>query len=329
MPTTRTTITRRTAVAGLAAALASPAIVTARAQGAWPNKPVKLIVPYAPGGATDLVARPWADKLSQAFGSPFVVDNRGGASGTIGAEAAARAAPDGYTFLLTPNSALNVVPQLRKVNYDARKDMMPVARVGDIVGGFVIVKEPGIKTMPELVAYAKKNPGKVAYGSAGLGTSTHIRIEMLKLQAGIDILHVPYRGSGDALVDLLAGSIHMMNEVVVYPHVKAGKLYLLAVNNPQRHWEFPDAPTMTEAGFTDADVPIWFSIWAPTGTSKEVVGTLNSRVVEISKTPEMVARLREMSFNALTDTPEQMGAFFAKDWDANAKVIREAKITLS
>ena len=180
----------------------------------------------------DTVARPWAEKLTQAFGVPFVVDNRGGASGTIGAEAGARATPDGTTFLITPNSALNVVPQLRKVGYDARKDLMPVARVGDIVGGFAIVQSLGIKTMAELVSYAKQNPGKIAFGSAGLGTSTQLRIETLKLRAGIDILHVPYRGSGDALVDLLAGSVQMMNEIVVYPHVKAGKLNLLAINNP-------------------------------------------------------------------------------------------------
>ena len=269
MSINRRTIGRRSTVAGLGAALALPAIIEARAQGAWTNKPVKLIVPYAPGGAADTLARPWADKLSQAFGMPFVVDNRGGASGTIGAEAGARAAPDGSTFLLTPNSALNVLPQLRKVGYDPRKDLMPVARVGDLVGGFVIVQQLGIKTLAELIAYAKQNPGTVAYGSAGLGTSSQLRIETLKLRAGIDILHVPYRGSADALVDLLANSVQMMNEVVVFPHVKAGKLNLLAISNQTRHWDFPDVPTMTEAGFPDADVPIWLSIW---GAGRNVGG---------------------------------------------------------
>ena len=163
MPANRTKITRRRAVAGLGAALGFPAILEAGAQTAWPSKPVKLIMPYAPGGAGDTVARPWAEKLTQAFGVPFVVDNRGGASGTIGAEAGARATPDGTTFLITPNSALNVVPQLRKVGYDARKDLMPVARVGDIVGGFAIVQSLGIKTMAELVSYAKQKPGQIAY----------------------------------------------------------------------------------------------------------------------------------------------------------------------
>lgn len=327
MPNIGTSITRRRAIAGFGAALTAPAI--ARAQASWPTKPVKLIVPYAPGGAGDTIARPWADKLSQAFGVPFVVDNRGGASGTIGAEAAARSAPDGTTFLCTPNSALNVVPQLRKVGYDARKDMMAVARVGDIVGGFAIVQQLGIKTMAELIDYAKKNPGKIAFGSAGLGTSTQLRIETLKLRAGIDILHVPYRGSADAMVDLLAGSVQMMNEIVVYPHVKSGKLNLLAINNPARHWDFPAVPTMTEAGFPNADVPIWFSIWAPTGTSKEIINTFNRKVVDISRTPEMTQRLRELSFTPVADSPEQMTAFFDRDWEANSTVIREARITLS
>jgi tripartite-type tricarboxylate transporter receptor subunit TctC len=329
MPTNRMRITRRRAVASLGAALTFPAILEAGAQSTWPTKPVKLIMPYAPGGSGDALARPWAERLTQAFGVPFVVDNRGGASGTIGTEAGARAAPDGTTFLLTPNSAINVVPQLRKVGYDARKDLMPVARMGDLVGGFVIIQPLGIRTMAELVAYAKQKPGKLAYGSAGLGTSTQIRLETLKLRAGIDILHVPYRGSGDAIIDLLAGSVQMMNEAVVYPHVKAGKLNLLAVNNSTRHWDFPDTPTMTEAGYPNADVPIWFSTWAPTGTSQEIIGILNHKIVEISKTPEMAAKLREISFTPAIATPEELAAFFERDWQANAMVIREARITLS
>ena len=257
MPKQTNRITRRRAIAGMGAALAMPCILPAGAQETWPNQPVRLIMPYAPGGAGDTLARPWAEKLSQAFGVPFVVENRGGASGTIGTEAAARSAPDGTIFLITPNSAINVVPQLRKVGYDARKDLMPIARMGDIVGGFVIVQSLGIKTMAELVPYAKQNPGKVTFGSAGLGTSTQLRLETVKLRAGIDILHVPYRGSGDALIDLLGGHVQMMNEIVVFPHVKSGKLNLLAINHPTRHWDFPDAPTMTEAGFANSDVPIW------------------------------------------------------------------------
>lgn len=276
-----------------------------------------------------MVARPWAERLTNAFGVAFVVENRGGASGTIGVEAAVRASPDGTTFLLTPNSAINVVPQLRKLSYDARKDLMPIARMGDLVGGFVSVKPLGFKTMTDLVSYGKQNPGKLVFGTPGLGTSVHMRFETLKLRAGIDMLHVPYRGSGDAMTDLLGGSIHLTNEVVVYPHVKAGKLDLLAVNNPTWHWEFPNTPTMTEAGFPNSDVPIWFSLWAPVGTSKEIIEILGQKVADISKTPEMVQRMRDISLLPVIQTPEELSAFFDLDWEANARVIREAKITLS
>lgn len=322
-------ITRRAVTSTLGAALAMPAILPAGAQDIWPKKPVKLIMPYAPGGGGDTLARPWAERLTNAFGVAFVVENRGGASGTIGVEAGMRATPDGTTFLMTPNSAIDVVPQLRKVAYDARKDLMPVARVGDLVAGFAIIKPPGIGTMAELVSYAKQNPGKLVYGSPGLGTSIHMRFEMLQLRAGINLLHIPYRGSGDSMVDLLSGSIHLMNEIVIYPHVKAGKLNLLAMNNPTRHWEFPDTPTMTEVGFPNADVPIWFSVWAPLGTSKEIVGILSRKIAEISKTPEMTQRMREMSVVPVIQTPEELLAFFDRDWEANAQVIRDAKVTLS
>ena len=223
----------------------------------WPDKPVKIIVPYAPGGASDLIARPWADKLTQAFGQQFVVENRGGASGMIGLETTAKAPPDGYTLVMTPNSTISVLPHLRKVPYDPFTSFEPVARVGDTIGGMVVHPSIGVKTMKELVAYAKKNPGKLAYGSAGLGTSTQMRIEMLKHHAGIDILHVPYRGSADALNDLLPGTVQMMSEIIVLPHAKAGKVVLLAMNHSARHPEFPDVPTMAEAGFPEAEVPIW------------------------------------------------------------------------
>ena len=316
---------RRTILGGLAATLAAPAV----AQAPWPNRPVKLIVPYAAGGGTDTLARPWADKLGQAFGQSFVIDNRGGASGTIGAEAAARSSPDGYTFLLTPNSALNVVPQLRKVGYDARKDLLPVGRVGDLVGSFAINARLGIKTMAEMLDYARRNPGKLSYGSAGLGTSTHMRLEIIKLRANVDILHVPYRGAADALNDVLAGNVDMMNDVVIYPHAQAGKLNLLAVSHMRRNPEFPHTPTLTEAGFANADVPIWFAVWAPASTPADIIAALNRKIAEIGATPEMQARTRGISF-ALPDdfSIVAMQRFFDEDTMANAALIKEAKISL-
>lgn len=308
----------------LCVAIASPmAPVSAQT---WPDRPVRIILPYAPGGATDAIGRPWAEKLSKAFGQQFVIENRGGASGMIGVEAAVKATPDGYTFLLTPNSAIAIVPYLRKAPYDATKDLMPVGRVGDIVGGFVVHPSVGVKTMQELIAYAKKNPGKLTYGSAGLATSTHLRIEMLKLRAGINILHVPYRGSADALNDLLAGNVLMMNEIVVYPHVKAGKLVLLAVNHSERHWDFPNVPTLREAGVPDADVPIWFAMFAPAGTPKDIIAKLNAKMTEIAKTDDMKAKMRAIGVSIPIQTPADLGKHLAQDIKANLSVIKAANI---
>ena len=312
-------------------ALAAPAVLdsrAARAQAAWPTKPVKLILPYAPGGATDFIGRPWADKLGQAFGHPFVVDNRGGASGAIGVEAVTKAAGDGYTFLLTPSAPLTVLPHLRKVAYSLPKDLVPVARVGDLVCGFTIVPSLGINSIAELVAYAKKNPGKLAFGSAGLGTSTHMRIEAFKAAAGVDILHVPYRGSADALNDLLAGNVQLMNEINVIPHVKSGKLTLLNVNHPTRHPDFPNVPTLTEAGFAGIDVPVWYSVWAPPGTPKDIIAAFNRKVVEIAATPDMVARMQGINVVVPAQTAEQVGAYWIEDSAANAQLIRAAKISM-
>ncbi len=330
MTSGKSRIGRRRVLLGLgsAAALAAPAIRSASAQGAWPNKAVKLVVPYAPGGASDTMARPWADKLTQAFGHPFVIDNRGGAAGTIGAESVTRSAPDGYTFLFSPNSIMNVVPQLRKVGYDPRKDLTPVGRVGDLHCGFVIRPEIGPSSIKEVVEYAKKNPGKLAYGSSGLGTSAQLRLEMFKLQTGADILHVPYRGSADAMNDLLAGTVQMMNEINVLPHVKAGKLKLLCINHELRNPEFPDVPTLTEAGYPNSDVPIWYSIQAPAGVPKEIIATFNRKIVELAKTDDMVRRLREVSVICPIQTPEEVAAFTEADFASNGKLIRDANVKL-
>ncbi len=317
-------IGRRCLMAGVVAGLAMPA----RAQDAWPGRPVKLIIPFPAGGASDFIARLWGDKLQGFFGQPFVLDNRGGASGTIGVEAVIRSTPDGHTLLQTPNSPITVVPQLRKVNYDARRDLLPIARVGDMVSGFVIVASLGINTMAELVAYAKKNPGKLSYGSAGLGTATHMRIEMLKVRAGVDILHVPYRGSAEALNDVLAGNIQMMNEIIALPHVRSGKLKLLAVNYPTRHPDYPDVPTLTESGYPNADVPIWYSLQAPVGTPRDIITRLNTKIVEIAKTDDMIRRMREINIVVPVQTPEELAAYCDADMEVNAKLAREANIRL-
>jgi tripartite-type tricarboxylate transporter receptor subunit TctC len=310
-----------TLVAGVSTKAASQTV-------SWPERPVKLILPYAPGGATDLIGRPWADKLSQAFGQQFVIENRGGASGIIGTEAAAKAAPDGYTLLLTPNAPLSVQPTLRKTPYDPVKNFTPVGRVGDLISGFVIHPAVGVKTFKEMVDYAKANPGKLAYGSAGLGTASHLRLEMLKVKAGIDILHVPYRGNADALNDILANNVQMMNEINPMPHVKAGKLILLDISYPQRHPDFADVPTLFELGYGDAYVPSWYSIWAPAGTPPGIIDKLNVKIVEIAKTPEMKARLLAINVACPVQTPEEMSRQLAEDTKRNADLIRLTNIKI-
>lgn len=312
-----------------AAAVGGFSITKAAAEAAaWPNKPVKLILPYAPGGATDLIGRPWAEKLGDALGQPFVVENRGGASGAIGTEAAMKSAPDGYTFLLTPSAPFTILPILRKTAYDPVKDFTPVARVGDLISGFVVHPSVGVTTFQELLDYARKNPGKLSYGSAGLGTSTHMRIEMLKYRAKVDILHVPYRGSADSLNDLLAGNIHLMNEINPLPHVRAGKLILLNINSPKRSPEWPGIPTLTELGYPDSDVPSWYSIQAPAGTPADIVQKFNAKVVEIARTPEMRATMTKLSVELPSQTPAEMAEFLKNDIKRNTEVIKAANIKL-
>ena len=312
-----------------ATAIGGFAVTKASAQAtAWPNKPVKLILPYAPGGATDLIGRPWAEKLGAAFGQPFVIENRGGASGAIGTEAVMKSPNDGYTFLLTPSAPFTILPILRKTPYDPVKDFAPVARVGDLISGFVVHPSVGVKTFPELIDYAKKNPGKLSFGSAGLGTSTHMRIEMLNFRAKVDILHVPYRGSADALNDLLAGQIHLMNEINPLPHVRAGKLILLNVNSPKRSAEWPGIPTLTELGYPNSDVPSWYSIQAPAGTPADIIQKFNAKVVEIGKTDEMQQTLTKLSVDLPFQTPAEMAEFLKTDIKANEEVIKAANIKL-
>jgi tripartite-type tricarboxylate transporter receptor subunit TctC len=309
----------------LAIGLAQNALAQATS---WPDKPVKLILPYAPGGATDLIGRPWADKLSQVTGQQFVIENRGGAGGMIGTETAAKAPADGYTFLLTPNATLTILPSLRTVPYDALKSFEPVGRVGDLVCGFVIHPAVGVKDFREMVAYAKEHPGKLAYGSAGLGTATQLRIEMLKYRAGIDILHVPYRGSADALNDLLPNTVQMMNEINVLPHVKAGKLILLNINYPTRHPDFPDVPTLTELGYPDADIPIWYLVLAPAGTPKDILAKFNATLMELAKSDDIIAKMRAINVIVPPQTPEEIRAHMVEDTKRNAELIKTANIKL-
>ncbi|MGE0766896.1 MAG: Bug family tripartite tricarboxylate transporter substrate binding protein [Hyphomicrobiaceae bacterium] len=309
--------------AGAALAIgASPALATD-----WPSRPVKIIVPFAAGGATDLLARPWAEWLGKAFNQQFVIENRGGASGLIGAEAAIRSAPDGYTFYFSSNSTVVFQPLLRQLKFDP-KQLEIVARMGDSISGFVVHPKHGFKTLQDLVAYAKANPGKLTFGSSGPGTTTHLRYEMLKFKAGIDILHIPYRGGADSLTDLLAGVVDIMNEGSTLPHAKAGKLTLLNVNHFERFAEFPDVPTLTEAGYPDADVPVWFALYAPPGTPQDIIKKLNAAANEISGRAETKERMQQVSAVPVVQDLDSLKKTWADDYKSIGDLIQRAKIKL-
>jgi tripartite-type tricarboxylate transporter receptor subunit TctC len=313
--------------AGALATLPLAAPHVARAQANWPDKPVRIIVPFAAGGGTDILARPWAEALGKVFNQQFVIENRGGASGMIGTEAAAKAAPDGYAFLFTGATTTVAIPLMRQVNYDYAS-LMPIARMGDVVTGFVIDGRVGPKTLPEVLEHARKNPGKLAFGSSGNATTPHLRYEAFRLRTGVDILHVPYRGGADSLTDLLAGSIQLMNEPVTLPHVRAGKLHLFVVNHAKRMAEWPNVPTMTEAGYPDSDIPIWFTLWAPGGTSKEIVQRLNAECVKIAATADMRAKIEAAGCEPVIQTVEEIAAFREKDRTALAALIKAANIKM-
>jgi tripartite-type tricarboxylate transporter receptor subunit TctC len=307
------------------AGLFAPSVL--RAAAPWPEKPVKIIVPFAAGGGTDQLARFWADKLSQAFGQQFVVDNRGGASGMIGTEATAKSAPDGYTFLITSSTPPVNLPLLRKVPYDP-KSLHPVVRIGDSVTGFVAHPSTGFKTLKELVDYAKANPGKLACASPGPGTNGHLRMEMLVYRAGISFLHVPYRGAADALIDLTTGTVHLMNDPTCNAAAKAGKLTMLCTNHTTRSPEWPDVPTLTEAGYPNSDVPLWFCIWAPAGVPQPILDTLHAKATEISKAPDTAAKLLLSGNVPVFSTQAELLAFREADSIAMAELIKTANIKL-
>ena len=319
--------TRRVVLSALVAFCAFCAL-PALAQSDYPNHPVRIIVPYPAGGSTDNIARPLAERLSRALGQQFVVENRGGAGGIIGAEALAKSTPDGYTIMVSPQTPMVVLPNLRKVNYDPQKDVVPIGRMTEVVTGFACHPSLGVKTLPEFIALAKQKPGEITFVSAGVGTITHLRGELLKLMAGIDLMHVPYKGNGEALPDLLAGVSHCMFEAIVFPYVKAGKLNLLAVVDDERHPDFPDTPTIKEQGFPDYEAPIWFGAYVPRGTPAPIMQKLHREIAKIHDDKEF--RERQMTYGMRVypraETPEEISQRIAAQTLVFAEIIKKAGV---
>ncbi len=303
-------------------------LLPAMAEADYPTRPVRVIVPYPAAGGTDVIARPMAERLSRSLGQQFVIENRGGAGGALGAELLTKAAPDGYTIMMTPQTPIVVLPSLRKMGYNAATDFVPIARMSEVITGFAVHPSLGVNTLQEFIALAKREPGKYVVVSAGVGTITHLRGEMLKLMAGIDLLHVPYKGNGEALPDLLAGNVHAMFEAVVFPHVKAGKLTLLAVVDDVRHPDFPNTPTIKESGFPDFDMPIWFVAVAPRGTPEPIIAKLHREISTIHSDPDFIARQMALGMRVYpkAETPEEIRARMAAQTIVFADVIKRAEV---
>jgi tripartite-type tricarboxylate transporter receptor subunit TctC len=312
----------------LLAGLLLLASVGALAQDPYPSKPVRLILPFPPGGGTDLLGRLIADRLAASLGQPVVTENRGGAGGNVGAEAAARSAPDGYTIVLVAPS-IAISPTLySRLNYDPIKDFAPIALVAQVPN--VMVTHPSVpaSTLAEFIAYARANPGKLNFGSGGLGTSNHLAGELFNLRTGAGLVHVPYKGVNLAMNGVLAGEVHLVfiGVPVPAPHIKAGRLRGLAVLGRERSPLIPDVPTAAEAGFADFDVTTWYGILAPAGTPRPIIQRLNAELTKMMQAPEIRERLAAMGTDPLTSTPEELGAYIKQEMARWGDVIRKANL---
>jgi tripartite-type tricarboxylate transporter receptor subunit TctC len=296
----------------------------------WPTRPVTLVVPYPPGGTTDIVARLMAPKLSEKLGQPVVIENKAGAGGTIGANAVAKSSPDGHTLLLgTPPDQVTAQFLTKQIAYDPARDFTPVSLL--VRGANVLVVHPDIpaKTLADFIALAKAQPGKLNFASAGKGNTSHLSGELFKARAGIDITHVPYRGNAPAAQDLLAGHVQALFEAPAASlgNIREGKVRPLAVTAEHRLKVLPDVPTFSEAGVAGVEVYTWFSILAPAKTSPQIVAHLNRASGQALEDPSIRGRLEDMSFEIVGGAPEVLGRFIAAERVKWEKVIKDANIT--
>ena len=297
----------------------------------YPVKAVRVIVPYPPGGGNDTLGRLFAAKLGERLGQAFVVENRPGAGTMIGTEAAAKAAPDGYTILLSSIATHALSPNLyARVPYDPVKDFAPITLLGIAPTVLVINSELPARSLAELIQAAKAKPGSLAYASGGNGTPPHINAEVFKSVAGIDLLHVAYKGGGPALTDLIAGRVHLMLDTAAsaMPHVRAGKLRALALSAPRRSPEYPELPTFAEAGVPQYDTNAWYSMHAPAGTPPEIVRRLNGELVAILKDADILARFKQLSTEPVGNSPEEFAGFVQAELEKYARIIKAAGIRL-
>ena len=301
--------------------------VSLGAQDNWPSKPIRMILPFPPGGGTDILGRLIADRLSASLGQPVVTENRGGAGGNVGAEAAARSAPDGYTIVLVAPS-LAISPTLySKLNYDPVKDLAPISLVATVPN--VMVTQPSLPgDLKEFIALVKAKPGALNFGSGGAGTSNHLAGELFNLVAGTKLVHIPYKGVNLAMQDVLSGNVHLVfiGIPAAAPHIKAGKLRALALVAPHRSAALPEVPTVAEAGLPDFEVTTWYGILAPAGTPRSIISRLNGELLKIMHAPELKERLTATGTEPLTSTPDEFAAYIQKEIAKWGDVIRKAGV---
>ncbi len=301
---------------------------TVLAQG-YPNRPIRLVVPWPPGQATDVTARIVAEKLGPALGQPIVVDNRAGAGGVIGTEAASRAVPDGYTLLMGSSGPITISPSVQKVSYDPQKDFAPVSLVQ--TGNYVLVVNPSLKanSVKELIALLTSNPGKHSFSSAGTASTQHLCLELFNFMARVNAIHVPYKGSAPSLTDLVGGqNTYTMDTVTaVLTHVKSGRLRGLAVSKAKRSAVFPELPTIAEAAnLPDYDMSGWIGVLAPAGTPREVVDRLSTEVRKIVHASDMIERMVALGMDAAGNTPEEFADFIRQQHVRYGAVVRQANV---
>jgi tripartite-type tricarboxylate transporter receptor subunit TctC len=313
------------AVVVLLGALLAPLTVHAQP---YPSHPIKIIVPYAAGGAVDIVARTIGQPLAEALGQPVIVDNRPGASANIGMDAVAKAAPDGYTLLMASNGIATNMALFPKLPFDGRRDFAPIAKIGYAPLVIVVPASSPIKSLKDLIALAKAEPGKFTYASAGNGSSGHLAGELLKSTAKIDVLHVPYKGGAPAITDLLGERITFMpiNPVEVIAHIRAGRLRALAVASDERFPLLPDVPTVSEAGLPGYEASVWWGLVAPRNIPPEIVRQLNAETTKVLTNPSIEHKLSELGVVVTPGTPGQFAAFLKAQTELWADLIKTAHI---
>ena len=317
----------RRQVLGALGAAAALIPIRALSQG-LSKRPVRIIVPFTPATGPDIVARLLGPGLQARWDQPFVVENRAGASGTIGTELVAKSAPYGHTIMVGPASSLSAPHLYPKLGYDVINDLLPITNIGSTSLALVVHKAVPVDTAQEFIAWAKARPGQLNYGSPGNGTHHHLCMELLKLQAGLDIVHVPYKGSGGATNDLIAGHIPVMFVPihVALPMLRAGQIKVLGETLRQRHPLIPDTPSLHEQGVSGYDVDLWMGVWAPAGLSAEVLAKYNGEIRAIVAQPEMRLQLASQGLVPNTGTPVQFAKLVNDDYERWGGVIREARI---